>query len=109
MKSPRLTREAGTLGKMYRLYCRQRHKENNLCNECYRGLEYALGRLSVCRFGEDKPVCSRCEVHCYAKSRREQTKKVMRYAGPRMIVFHPLDALNHLWDSHFRRRNAGNS
>ncbi|MFS8651978.1 MAG: nitrous oxide-stimulated promoter family protein [Caldibacillus sp.] len=27
--------------------------------------KYAWVRLSVCRFGEEKPACSNCSVHCY--------------------------------------------
>jgi hypothetical protein len=26
---------------------------------------------------------------------------VMRFAGPRMIFFHPLDAIKHLWKTKF--------
>ncbi|GAB4373844.1 MAG: nitrous oxide-stimulated promoter family protein [Spirochaetales bacterium] len=61
-------------------------------------IDYALNRLESCRFGEDKPTCSRCPVHCYRSDMRERIRAVMRYAGPRMLVYHPLLAILHLKD-----------
>jgi hypothetical protein len=29
---------------------------------------------------------------------RERMRQVMRFAGPRMILFHPIMAIRHLWD-----------
>jgi hypothetical protein len=28
---------------------------------------------------------------------REKMRAVMRFAGPRMLFYHPIDAIKHLW------------
>lgn len=67
-----------------------------LCPTCAALRAYALRRLDACRFGAAKPSCERCPIHCYAPACREQIRAVMRYAGPRMLLYAPLDALWHL-------------
>ena len=67
-----------------------------LCPECAALLDYALLRLDSCRFGNDKPSCRKCPVHCYRADMRERIRTVMRWAGPRMIFHHPMAATRHL-------------
>ena len=67
-----------------------------LCPECAALLDYALRRLDSCRFGNGKPSCRKCPVHCYRADMRERIRTVMRWAGPRMIFHHPLAATRHL-------------
>ena len=50
-----------------------------------------------CPFMETKTFCSQCKVHCYKKDKREQIRKVMRFSGPRMLVYHPVMAICHLY------------
>ena len=69
-----------------------------LCPQCQTLLDYAIQRLERCRFGEDKPSCTRCPVHCYKPVRREQIRQVMRESGPRMLLHNPIMAIRHLWD-----------
>ena len=69
-----------------------------LCPQCQQLLTYAHQRLERCRFGEDKPSCTRCPVHCYKPAMREQIRQVMRYSGPRMLLHNPVLAIRHLWD-----------
>ena len=97
---PRLQRERKTIQKMINLYCRQNHRTDNqdLCPECTTLQEYALERLHRCPFQENKTTCAKCTVHCYRPAMREQIRQVMRYAGPRMILFHPILAILHLLD-----------
>ncbi|MBQ5655109.1 MAG: nitrous oxide-stimulated promoter family protein, partial [Bacteroidaceae bacterium] len=57
-----------------------------LCPECSELLHYAHQRLERCRFGEEKPSCTRCPVHCYRKDMRERIRQIMRYSGPRMLL-----------------------
>ncbi len=93
---------------MFDIFCRAHHRparkstDHQLCDECETMLRYAHRRLDNCPFGDDKPVCSNCTIHCYSQRRREQVRAVMRYAGPRMLRHHPLLGLLHLWD--MRRR-----
>ena len=87
-------------GKLIQVYCRAKHGTNqNLCSECEELFQYAQSRIEHCFFGENKPVCGSCPIHCYKKERREQITKVMRYAGPRMIYKHPLIAIKHMMHS----------
>jgi len=99
----RLNREWGTLEAMIGIYCRDRHGATaGLCVECQELLDYAGVRLERCRFGAEKPTCAKCPVHCYQRTRREQVKTVMRYAGPRMLWEHPVMSLRH-WLDGFRK------
>ena len=93
----RLAREWKTVSAMLHIYCRDHHGEA-LCKACQELHHYARLRLDRCRFGEDKPTCAKCPVHCYQRERREQIKHVMRYAGPRMLWEHPWLSVRHLVD-----------
>jgi len=56
---------------------------------------YALTRIEKCPMMATKTFCSQCHIHCYEKSKRDQIKKVMRYSGPRMMLYHPILAIRH--------------
>ena len=85
---------------MIRIACHAHHGTSGerLCPECSELLAYADLRLSKCPFRGSKPTCAKCTIHCYTPTRREQVREVMRYAGPRMLLYHPLLALMHLAD-----------
>ena len=55
-------------------------------------------RLDKCVFGEEKPACKQCPVHCYQPAKREEMKQIMRWAGPRMLWRHPILTVRHLID-----------
>jgi len=89
---------------MVRMYCRDTHgSQSGLCDACAEMHEYAQKRLDRCRFGPDKPVCSKCPVHCYRPEMRQRVAVVMRHSGPRMLKRHPVLGLSHLVD---KRRPA---
>lgn len=67
-----------------------------LCSECRELLEYAEVRLDRCPYGEEKPTCNKCPIHCYKPEPKEQMRLVMRYSGPRMLLKHPILAVRHL-------------
>ena len=95
----RLARERRTMSAMVRIYCRDQHAVvAGLCAECRQFLDYADVRLERCRFGEEKPTCVKCPVHCYQRDRREQARVIMRHAGPRMLWEHPVMSLRHWLD-----------
>ncbi len=82
---------------MMQLYCRDHHGSSKaLCPDCTELLSYAEQRIAKCPFGIKKPVCNQCTVHCYKPVLREQVRVVMRYAGPRMPLRHPILAIRHL-------------
>ncbi len=91
-----LQNERKTVEAMIRLYCRGNHGARELCEDCAELLGYANERLGKCPFGDEKPVCSQCRIHCYKPEMRKRITAVMRYAGPRMAVRHPLSAVRHL-------------
>jgi hypothetical protein len=96
---PRIRREKNTIAAMVRIYCKNHHEgHGQLCPECNELLEYAEMRLDKCPFQEKKTTCGKCPIHCYQPQMREKVKKVMRYAGPRMLLHHPVLAMQHAID-----------
>lgn len=98
--SGRLRREHETFVCMARIYCGHHHvpAANGLCADCEALMQYAERRLEKCPYGADKPTCANCPVHCYKPAPREQAREIMRFAGPRMPLRHPLRALTHVFD-----------
>lgn len=93
----RLEQENKTIRTMIQMYCKNCHKTNRaLCQDCSDLFKYAEERLKSCRFGESKPTCDTCTIHCYKPDMREKVRTVMRYAGPRMIYTHPIMGFRHL-------------
>jgi hypothetical protein len=96
----RLKREHDTLVCMTRIYCDDHHEHDQdaLCADCAALMAYAERRLARCPYGEKKPTCANCPIHCYKPAPREQVREVMRYAGPRMTLRHPWRSLVHVFD-----------
>ncbi len=99
MTKRRLQRELKTVQAMIRLYCQPQHgTKETLCPDCEALLAYAEKRLDKCPYGERKPVCNRCAVHCYKPAMRKRVRDVMRYAGPRLFWHYPVLTIQHLLD-----------
>lgn len=97
----RLEREKKTINKMVKMYCSAMHNSNkNLCFDCQELLDYAFQKIDKCLFGIEKPACSECTVHCYAKTNREKVRIIMRYAGPRMMYKYPYLGIMHFVDKY---------
>ena len=94
------------VSEMIALYCRRQHKtpKGSLCPECRQLHDYALTRIDKCPFMETKTFCSACKVHCYKPEMRQQMRAVMRYAGPRMLLSHPILVLRHMAETMLRKR-----
>ncbi len=93
----RIEREKKVVGLMIRLYCRKKHGKG-ICTACRELLDYAHKRLDCCKFGNAKTSCQKCPVHCYKPEMRERIRTVMRFSGPRMILYHPIAAIRHLFE-----------
>ena len=78
---------------MIRIFCRKKEKNTILCPDCVELLHYAHSRLDRCPFGEKKKACKQCAIHCYKPAMREKMKQVMRFSGPRMILYAPVGAI----------------
>lgn len=61
-------------------------------------MRYSEQRLLKCPYGQAKPTCGNCPIHCYKKRQRQEVRAIMRHAGPRMPWRHPLRALRHGYD-----------
>jgi hypothetical protein len=93
----RSERENRTVKAMIGMYCQGHHGGHaGLCEECQALYAYAVQRTAKCVFGEEKPACGQCPIHCYRPQMKEKIGKIMRYAGPKMIYRHPILALRHL-------------
>ena len=89
---------------MIRIYCEGRCQnetlESGLCQECEELLTYALERLEKCPKVAQKTSCGRCEIPCYREPFKSRIRLVMKYAGPRMVVKHPIKTVKYVMD-HF--------
>lgn len=95
--------EKKTVEAMVRIYCAEHHAdERGVCESCGVLLAYSHGRLDACPYGEGKPTCKTCPIHCYRPAEREAMRQVMRFAGPRMLLRHPWLSIVHLWKERFR-------
>lgn len=95
MTKSRIAREKRIVEVMIRLYCRKKEKNAVLCAECEALLRYAHARLDHCLFGEKKGACKDCKIHCYKPLMRQRMRQVMRFAGPRMLLYEPWEAIKH--------------
>lgn len=96
MNKTRIEREKDVVDKMIRLYCRKRLGMHELNEEYATLMEYSHRRLDGCKYGEKKPACKRCPIHCYKPEMREKIRAIMRWAGPRMIIYDPVAAIRHI-------------
>ena len=109
--------EGKVVAKMIQIYCRAHHASENrdsivagskkrrsnyrceyLCDECADLLEYAQKRITECPYSKNKPFCSRCKIHCYNDGMRRRIRAVMRYSGPRMLLYSPRLVVKHFLD-----------
>lgn len=100
----RIDWEKQTIRKMIELYCRHRLKQEVMSEEYQLLTEYASLRLEHCPFGENKGSCGKCPIHCYAPQKRQQIQEVMRWVGPRMMLYSPKDAIIHIWHAYRKTR-----
>ena len=85
----RIEKEKKTITLMIDIYCKRKHKhKDGLCEECQELLEYAHKRLDF----------SKCPIHCYKKDMKAKVKDVMRFSGPRLIIYSPIQFLKHIFE-----------
>lgn len=91
----RIESEKHTIETMIRLYCRRHEGKSELCEECRTLLDYAHSRLDHCPFGEQKPTCRVCPIHCYKPAMKQRIQTVMRWSGPRLLIYQPKAVIMH--------------
>ncbi len=84
-------REIKVVSLMIHLYCR---KHDDIDEK--EMTTYAIKRIQHCPMMQDKTFCSKCTIHCYDPVHRQQIKTIMRYSGPRMMLYHPILAIKHM-------------
>lgn len=110
-------REAQMVSQMIALWCRGHHHGGHgsrqagsadestrvklglrtvtLCPECAELQAYAVARIKHCPHMVTKTFCSACPSHCYRPAMRERIREVMRWSGPRMVIYRPITAVRH--------------
>ncbi|WP_251551979.1 nitrous oxide-stimulated promoter family protein [Neobacillus muris] len=96
---PHIQKEKEIVKEMIELYCQKNHHKEKLCKECQDLKNYAVLRLSLCRFGEKKASCSKCSIHCYNTKYREKIRAVMSSTWPWMFLYHPIYSIKHMMKS----------
>ena len=89
--------EKRIVAQMIQLYCKKQHHRSDLCPDCREVLSYAIDRSNHCPFMESKTFCSNCKVHCYRPEMRTKIREIMRFSGPRMLLYHPVLAVSHMF------------
>jgi len=69
-------------------------------------------RLARERLTMSKMIGIYCSAHhdssgCYKPARKAQAREIMRYAGPKMLLRHPLLAIAHQLDGFRKARHPG--
>lgn len=86
------------INEMIAIYCKSKHSyKDALCPQCQEVKNYAVKRLEQCRYGEQKPTCRICPVHCYNPDMQAKMREIMRYSGVRMLILHPLYSIKHFY------------
>lgn len=79
---------------------RLRHNLDNkdlvLCPACQKLLNHGIAKLLLCPY-DPKPMCKKCETHCYAPGYREKIRKVMKFSGLYLVKHGRLDLMIHYW------------
>ena len=101
----KIQKETEVVTLMIGLYCKRKHHgSGGLCAVCSELLEYVKLRRSKCPWGDNKPFCSNCRIHCYQPQMRQRIKDVMRFSGPRMLLYHPVIAIRHLMETQRQKK-----
>ena len=98
----KIEREKRTIEFMIGFYCRHKLHSDKITADYAELLAYAQKRLDNCVFGNAKGTCKKCPIHCYKKEMRQRMREVMRWSGPRMLLYAPHLAVAHFIDG-FRK------
>ena len=98
--------ERRVISQMIALYCRKQHRGEQrdasafcgepVCADCAELYAFAVRRTERCPHMATKTSCDKCSTHCYPPAMQERISAVMRFAGPRMLLHHPVAAVRHI-------------
>jgi uncharacterized CHY-type Zn-finger protein len=69
-------------------------KDLVLCQDCTKLLNHGIAKLLLCPY-DPKPMCKKCQTHCYAPGYRERVREVMRFSGIYLIRHGRIDLILH--------------
>ncbi|MBI4187586.1 MAG: nitrous oxide-stimulated promoter family protein [Chloroflexi bacterium] len=111
----RKSKDIRVLGNFVSIFCRENHREElkshfpikderlravlgdrdlKLCPDCSKLLNHGIAKLMLCSY-DPKPMCKKCETHCYAPGYREKIREVMRFSGLYLVKHGRLDLMLH--------------
>lgn len=99
------SKERKVINTMIRIYCRGNCKSKDICPNCKELMDYVYMKIDKCPFSDTKIYCNNCKVHCYREDMAVRIKKVMRYSGPRLIIYHPIMAIDHMIEDILYKKN----
>ena len=71
-------------------------EELMLCKDCTKLLNHGTAKLLLCPY-DPKPMCKKCETHCYAPGYRERIREVMKFSGLYLVKHGRLDLMIHYY------------
>lgn len=95
-KVGKIEKDKQTIKFMVEFYCKYKLHQISISEEYIQLIDYACLRLEHCKYGENKPACKNCNIHCYQLERREKICTIMRWVGPRMFIYDPIAVIRHL-------------
>ena len=108
-------RDIRVLADFISIFCREKHRAESkdtflikddrlrqslgdknlvLCQGCDKLLNHGIAKLLLCPY-DPKPMCKKCETHCYASGYREKVREVMKFSGLYLIKHGRLDLMAH--------------
>ena len=69
-------------------------KDMILCPDCQKLLNHGIAKLLQCPY-DPKPMCKKCQTHCYAPGYRERMLEVMRFSGLYLVKHGRFDLMFH--------------
>ena len=108
-------RDIKVLGNFISIFCREKHdgedrdvftikddrvteclgdEEILLCEDCRKLMTHGLAKMMQCT-QDPKPMCKKCEVHCYAPAYREKIREVMKFSGLYLVKHGRVDLMYH--------------
>ena len=108
------SKDIGVLVNFISIFCRENHKTATkeifpvrderlrsvlgndvlLCRECSKLLNHGIAKLLLCQL-DPKPMCKKCETHCYAPGYREKIREVMKFSGLYLVKHGRVDIMVH--------------
>lgn len=93
------------LNHMIRIYCKKHHNtDETLCNDCSDLLEYSENVLNQCEI-DDELDSEKFKYYYDDIEKMEKLKEIMKYSGFRIMLYHPIISIRHIFSNKFSIRS----